>query len=131
MGRQLFLHHYLPAHLASSLVAGALLEFICNVDPNVDGASMSYALSSKSSVAVTNGAIKSESTTVSAGGKKKPVGETAGRMYLSWTVLMAVMAVVVAGYVVYAPLTYGDRGLSVEEVTRRKWPMDYDLHFAK
>jgi hypothetical protein len=33
MGRQLFLHHYLPAHLASSLVAGALLEFVFNVEP--------------------------------------------------------------------------------------------------
>jgi dolichyl-phosphate-mannose-protein mannosyltransferase len=33
MGRQLFLHHYLPAHLASSLVTGALLEFIFNVEP--------------------------------------------------------------------------------------------------
>ena len=27
--RQLFLHHYLPAHLASSLIAGAVLNFIC------------------------------------------------------------------------------------------------------
>ena len=33
MGRQLFLHHYLPAHLASSLVAGALVEFIFNIEP--------------------------------------------------------------------------------------------------
>ncbi|KAL9009788.1 MAG: hypothetical protein Q9180_009365, partial [Flavoplaca navasiana] len=33
MGRQLFLHHYLPAHLASALVTGALLEFIFNLDP--------------------------------------------------------------------------------------------------
>lgn len=28
MGRQLFLHHYLPSHLASALVAGAVLHFI-------------------------------------------------------------------------------------------------------
>ena len=27
--RQLFLHHYLPAHLASALIAGAVLNFIC------------------------------------------------------------------------------------------------------
>ncbi|EEY19880.1 dolichyl-phosphate-mannose-protein mannosyltransferase [Verticillium alfalfae VaMs.102] len=33
MGRQLFLHHYLPAHLASCLVAGALLEFIFLAEP--------------------------------------------------------------------------------------------------
>jgi dolichyl-phosphate-mannose-protein mannosyltransferase len=28
MNRQLFLHHYLPAHLASALVAGSVLNFI-------------------------------------------------------------------------------------------------------
>lgn len=28
MNRQLFLHHYLPAHLCSALVAGAVLNFI-------------------------------------------------------------------------------------------------------
>ena len=40
MGRQLFLHHYLPAHLASALVTGALLEFIFNVEPVLDDATM-------------------------------------------------------------------------------------------
>ena len=33
MGRQLFLHHYLPAHLASTLVTGALIEFVFNIEP--------------------------------------------------------------------------------------------------
>jgi dolichyl-phosphate-mannose-protein mannosyltransferase len=33
MGRQLFLHHYLPAHLASCLVTGALVEFIFCIEP--------------------------------------------------------------------------------------------------
>jgi dolichyl-phosphate-mannose-protein mannosyltransferase len=28
MGRQLFLHHYLASHLASALVAGAVLQFV-------------------------------------------------------------------------------------------------------
>ncbi len=28
MNRQLFLHHYLPAHLASALVAGSILNFV-------------------------------------------------------------------------------------------------------
>src|ERR1700726_699268 len=28
MSRQLFLHHYLPGHLASALLAGAVLNFI-------------------------------------------------------------------------------------------------------
>ena len=33
MGRQRFLHHYLPAHLASAMVTGALVEFIFNLQP--------------------------------------------------------------------------------------------------
>src|SRR5204862_3181398 len=33
MGRQLFLHHYLPAHLASCLVTGALVEFVFCIEP--------------------------------------------------------------------------------------------------
>lgn len=33
MGRQRFLHHYLPAHIASALVTGALIEFMFNVEP--------------------------------------------------------------------------------------------------
>jgi dolichyl-phosphate-mannose-protein mannosyltransferase len=28
MNRQLFVHHYLPSHLASALVAGAVLNFV-------------------------------------------------------------------------------------------------------
>jgi dolichyl-phosphate-mannose-protein mannosyltransferase len=28
MNRQLFIHHYLPSHLASALVAGAILSFV-------------------------------------------------------------------------------------------------------
>ena len=30
MNRQLFLHHYLPAHLCSALVAGAVLNFVAS-----------------------------------------------------------------------------------------------------
>lgn len=28
MNRQLFLHHYLPAHICSALVAGGILDFV-------------------------------------------------------------------------------------------------------
>jgi dolichyl-phosphate-mannose-protein mannosyltransferase len=34
MSRQLFLHHYLPAHLASALVAGTVLNFVLSGDVN-------------------------------------------------------------------------------------------------
>lgn len=34
MNRQLFLHHYLPAHLCSALVAGAVLNFVLSESIN-------------------------------------------------------------------------------------------------
>jgi len=119
MGRQLFLHHYLPAHLASCLVAGALLEFIFNSEPSAEEAA-SYQ------------AIKT--------GKKPAPGpkhfvtareRLAGQSLVgSWIGMTVVLAVAVAGWYFFLPLTYGYPGLSVEEVKMRKW-LGYDLHFAK
>ncbi|KAG8674661.1 Dolichyl-phosphate-mannose--protein mannosyltransferase 4 [Fusarium poae] len=113
MGRQLFLHHYLPAHLASCLVAGALLEFIFNSEP-------------------------AEEITIK--DKKGPVGPKhhvtarerfSGQSMLSaWAACGVVLALIVAGWYFFLPLTYGYPGLSVEAILRRKW-LGYDLHFAK
>ena len=127
MGRQLFLHHYLPAHLASALVTGALLEFICNIEPDLENASVGDALSSKSSVSLTtDGTNKSKSE------KATPISERSGQqnLWISWAAAGAIMAVLVWSYVFFAPLTYGDSGLTVEQVQARKW-LNYDLHFAK
>lgn len=127
MGRQLFLHHYLPAHLASALVTGALLEFICNVEPDLDGATVSDALSSKSKVSLTTeGANKSRTE------KTTPISQRLGTqsLWISWAASGAILAVVIWSFVFFAPLTYGNRGLDVEAVQARKW-LQYDLHFAK
>jgi dolichyl-phosphate-mannose-protein mannosyltransferase len=113
MGRQLFLHHYLPAHLASTLVTGALLEFIFNVEPVIDDAS--YA--KKKGVAPK---------------KHLPAREKLAGQNLSieWAAVVVIMTIVIGGWYFFLPLTYGYPGLSVEEVLRRKW-LGYDLHFAK
>jgi len=112
MGRQLFLHHYLPAHLASTLVAGALLEFVFNVEP-----------------------LPIEE--VDSKGRKKPVArrpvrEKVGTQSLlgAWAATAVIYAAVIAGFLYFAPLTYGKPGLSVDQVNARKW-LNYDLHFAK
>lgn len=114
MGRQLFLHHYLPAHLASALVTGALLEFIFNVEPVVDDSAF----------------IK--------GGKKTAVKKhlparekLAGQnLMTSWAALGVLLAIVIGGWYFFLPLTYGYPGLTVPQVQARKW-LGYDLHFAK
>jgi dolichyl-phosphate-mannose-protein mannosyltransferase len=117
MGRQLFLHHYLPAHLASSLVTGALLEFIFNVEP----ISMEETAVIKSGKKVTTPVTRSPPT------RERLEGQN---MLASWAAAGVIMAIVIGGWYFFLPLTYGYPGLTVEQVNARKW-LGYDLHFAK
>lgn len=141
MGRQLFLHHYLPAHLASSLVAGALVEFIFNLEPSSSPSSGSSAASIASGVTDALSPESSTTLTTEKGGKKKgltdgprrrPVRERLGsqNLYATWAASGVILAGVVYGFVFFAPLTYGTPGLDVDQVNARKW-LGYDLHFAK
>lgn len=109
MGRQLFLHHYLPAHLASCLVAGALIEFIFNTEP-VDNHQSSKKGPKKHVTA-----------------RERFAGQS---MAGAWIATSVVLTIAIAGWWFFLPLTYGYPGLSVEQVVRRKW-LGYDLHFAK
>lgn len=121
MGRQLFLHHYLPAHLASALVTGALLEFVFTMDPvGLDDHSQSSTIDGK-------------------GGKRKsgvskrslPVKERmGGNMLYLWAAAGVLLLPVLWGWYFFLPLTYGKPGLDVAAVVARKW-LGYDLHFAK
>lgn len=116
MGRQLFLHHYLPAHLASCLVTGSLVEFIFQNEP-----------------------VENDDITAKGGKKAGPVVKRhltardrfgSQSMLPSWIAVGVILALVAAGWYFFLPLTYGYPGLSVEQVLRRKW-LGYDLHFAK
>ncbi|KAG7150666.1 Dolichyl-phosphate-mannose--protein mannosyltransferase 4 like [Verticillium longisporum] len=112
MGRQLFLHHYLPAHLASCLVAGALLEFIFLAEPV--------------------GEDKKAKNVEDAPKRHLTARERLGGQSMAgaWIAATVVLALAVAGWWFFLPLTYGYPGLSVDQVVRRKW-LGYDLHFAK
>jgi len=118
MGRQLFLHHYLPAHLASALVAGAVVEFVFNIEPG-----------DLQTGVITDGQRGSKTAQKQ---RSKPIRERlAGQSLLAtWAATGVVVAVLVWGFWLFSPLTYGNPGLSVEEVVSRKW-LNYDLHFAK
>lgn len=122
MGRQLFLHHYLPAHLASSLVAGSIIEFIFNIEPqeiaNVSG---------------TNPIVDGKKgNKAHAQQRGKPIRERiAGQTLLAtWTASGLIVAVLVWSFWFFSPLTYGKPGLEVSQVLARKW-LNYDFHFAK
>jgi dolichyl-phosphate-mannose-protein mannosyltransferase len=116
MGRQLFLHHYLPAHLASALVLGALIEFIFNVEPI-----MLNDLDEK------KGGAPAKPEPPSQPVRERIRGQN---LIAAWSACGVVMAIVIWSFLFFAPLTYGKPGLSVDEVMRRKW-LGYDLHFAK
>jgi dolichyl-phosphate-mannose-protein mannosyltransferase len=111
MGRQLFLHHYLPAHLASCLVTGALVEFIFCIEPM------------EAEPPVIKGHRRTQS---------RPVRErlaTTSQMG-SWIATGVILAAVGWSFLFFAPLTYGSPGLDIAQVQARKW-LGYDLHFAK
>lgn len=114
MGRQLFLHHYLPAHLASCLVTGALLEFIFNVEPVLDDTSIK---------ANKKGALPKKHLPA----REKLAGQN---LLVSWAAVGVILAIVIGGWYFFLPLTYGYPGLTVPQVQARKW-LGYDLHFAK
>lgn len=118
MGRQLFLHHYLPAHVASCLVTGALVEFIFSAEPAESDAAYQAARSGKKTA-------QGPKRHISA--RERFAGQS---MVGSWIACLVILSVVAAGWYYFLPLTYGYPGLSVEQVVRRKW-LGYDLHFAK
>ena len=121
MGRQLFLHHYLPAHLCSALVTGALLEFIFNIEPPTPD---------EVGQAVGQGGKKKKEDGKSQ--RRRPVREriASGNLFMTWAAAGVVMSVVIWCFIFFAPLTYGQPGLTVDQVLSRKW-LNYDLHFAK
>lgn len=118
MGRQLFLHHYLPAHLASTLVVGALLEFVFNADPSSEESSYQATKSGKKAA---DGPRKHVTA------RERFAGQS---MIPAWIACGVILALAAASWYFFLPLTYGYPGLSVDEVLRRKW-LGYDLHFAK
>ncbi|GAA5885931.1 hypothetical protein JCM5296_007035 [Sporobolomyces johnsonii] len=96
MSRQLFLHHYLPAHVLSAFVAGAVLHFLfC-------GNTVNYPVSIASA------------TTRRRPRQRAEVGTGI------WIALAVVVAALLANFVFLAPLTYGAPGLTPEEVNRRR-----------
>ncbi len=121
MGRQLFLHHYLPAHLASTLVTGALLEFVFNVEPIIEDETV---LTTKDDL---KKKVPEKARKAFRNASERLKGQS---MLATWAASGAILAVTIWGWWFFLPLTYGKPGLTVEQVNARKW-LGYDLHFAK
>ncbi|KAF8511836.1 glycosyltransferase family 39 protein [Hysterangium stoloniferum] len=105
MNRQLFIHHYLPAHLFSALVAGAVLNFILSESVN-------YPIS-----------IPSTFT------RMRPRQYTDLGMK-AFAVIVVFNLVFIPVFIFLAPLTYGTPGLDGDQVNARRLLPSWTLHFA-
>lgn len=105
MGRQKFLHHYLPAHLIAALFAAGLWETVFSRCKSDDP----YKDEEKPGVSF----------------EKYPAIYTAAYITFNITVLAAL----VWCFVFFSPLIYATP-LSAREVIKRKW-LDISLSFAK
>lgn len=106
MNRQLFVHHYLPAHLASALVAGSVLNFVLTE-------SIEYPIS----VA------------------RRGITHLRPRTYTDFgfkglAVVLVFTVALITSFIFFAPLTYGYPGLNGDEVNRRRILSSWTLHFA-
>ncbi|KAJ3555988.1 hypothetical protein NM688_g2273 [Phlebia brevispora] len=105
MGRQLFLHHYLPSHLASALIAGAVLQFILSETIN-------FPISIR-------------------GPHTRPKPRQYADVGMKGPIIVGVFALAMfALYVYLAPLTYGTPGLTGEQVNSKRLLSTWTLHFA-
>ncbi|KAJ2685275.1 Dolichyl-phosphate-mannose--protein mannosyltransferase 4 [Coemansia spiralis] len=102
MGRSLFLHHYLPASIFAYMMVAACFQFFC-VHPY-----QLFALRSWSSRA--RALLPSYSASL---------------------IFVGLVAVQVATFVYFAPLSYGTSSMTPEQVNGRRWLPGFDLHFQK
>ncbi|KAF9466070.1 glycosyltransferase family 39 protein [Collybia nuda] len=105
MNRQLFVHHYLPSHLASALIAGAVLNFV-----------LSETINYPISVAGPN--TRRRPAQYSDIGLKGPV------------ILVVFCIALFAMFTYMAPLTYGTPGLDGSQVNAKRLLSTWTLHFA-
>jgi len=105
MNRQLFIHHYLPSHLASALVVGAVLNFVLSETIN-------YPIS------VADNTTRRRPTQYSDIGIKGPI------------IVFIFSLALLSMFSFLSPLTYGTPGLTGEEVNARRLLSTWTLHFA-
>src|SRR5262245_60279381 len=94
MGRQRFLHHYLPSHLASALVAGALVEFIFNIDP----ANLDEAGTSGGNI---NSTKKSQVAHCRPASARSRLGTQS--LFAGWAAAIAILSAAIWGFCFFAP----------------------------
>ncbi|KTW29341.1 hypothetical protein T552_01296 [Pneumocystis carinii B80] len=105
MGRQLFLHHYLPAHICSALLSGSLFQLL--FEKNSKSLLSSYFLKKN----------KDKENI----GKEKVVN-----MQKKANIMFTILTCFLLGcFIYFSPLTYGKPGLTSDELYKRKWSSNW------
>lgn len=106
MGRQKFLHHYLPAHLIASMFSAALWEWIFTDNKSLD--------------------IDKDEENPANAFEANPKNRT-----IIMCAFYSMLTIALVWFFIYfAPITYGDVSLTPQEVVDRQW-LNVKLHFAK
>nr|KAJ3407780.1 hypothetical protein HK105_003295 [Polyrhizophydium stewartii] len=108
MGRMLFLHHYLPAFIYSTMVAAALFDFL--------GRAVFAHVPRRGGAA----------------GQAVPVGVwfSAGPSIAYYAVLAGVLAACMWSFWYFSPYSYGSGFATVEQLRAHKWLSTWDLQYA-
>ncbi|PLW41338.1 hypothetical protein PCASD_08900 [Puccinia coronata f. sp. avenae] len=107
MNRQTFLHHYLPAHLFSALVAGVCVNFVMTESINHPVSIIGPRTRRRPRIVIPD--------------------STRDTMLLVGVSIM----VLYASFSFISPLTYGTPGLEPHQVSRRRLLSTWTLHFEK
>jgi len=133
MNRQLFIHHYLPAHICSCIVGGLVINFITSetFDGPLSEPGPLLLSSAPESSGSTSEADAKAHELYPHGPKSKPEPLTRNELTIgARIVLLVLLLALIAVFAWLAPLTYGTPSLTVEQVKQRKLMPSWTLHFA-
>lgn len=118
------LHNYLPAHLASTMVTGSLVDLLDSKP--ADEQPIIKAAASEKDPADKRASL---SKNAKASRAQRASGLFAGSSMAAWIACGAVLLATFAFWCFWLPLTYGYPGLSMQAVRRREVFGDL-LHYA-
>ncbi|KAK0522054.1 Dolichyl-phosphate-mannose--protein mannosyltransferase 4 [Tilletia horrida] len=144
MSRQLFIHHYLPAHICSIIVGGLVINFVASetIEGPLSEPGPLLLSSAPAPSAVAGGTTPDSAAAAAAneakalglyphGPKSRPEPMTRNELTLGARLLMFVLLLaLIAVFWWTSPLTYGMPSLTPEQVKRRKLMPGWTLHFA-
>jgi len=107
MGRSLFLHHYLPASIFGFMCVGALADFLCLY---------TFPSEEDSKKAIT---VKD----------KKIIYQAIVPKYY-WILITVLSLIIIGMFIYFAPIIYGLKFSSHEQLLARKWLNTWDLQFT-